>query len=60
CASGSAEPSHVLLEMGVDQQLASGSLRFSLGRENTEEDIDKVLITLPQIVEKLRSMSPDR
>lgn len=58
CASGSSEPSHVLLAMGIEPEVAYGSLRFSLGRENTEEDIDKVLDILPRIVEKLRSLSP--
>ena len=58
CSSGSLEPSHVLLAMGLSHELAHGSLRFSLGRETTEEDIDRVVEVLPQIVAKLRSMSP--
>jgi len=58
CTSGSTKPSHVLLAMGIEPEIAYGSLRFSLGRKNTEEDIDKVLDILPRIVEKLRSMSP--
>jgi cysteine desulfurase len=58
CTSGSLEPSHVLLAMGIPHELAHGSLRFSLGRDNTQQDIDKVLEILPPIVEKLRSMSP--
>jgi cysteine desulfurase len=58
CASGSLEPSHVLLAMGIPPEVAHGSLRLTLGRENTDEDIDCVLETLPGIVEKLRAMSP--
>jgi cysteine desulfurase len=58
CASGSTEPSHVLLAMGVPPDVAHGSLRLTLGRENTEEDVDRVLEVLPGIVERLRAMSP--
>jgi cysteine desulfurase len=58
CTSGSLDPSHVLLAMGLDHATAHGSLRFSLGRQNTNEDIDYVLEQLPKIVERLRSMSP--
>ncbi len=57
CTSGSLEPSHVLLAMGISPEIAHGSLRFSLGRGNTEEDIDRVLEILPPIVAKLREMS---
>ena len=57
CTSASLEPSHVLLAMGVHSALAQGSIRFSLGRGNTEEDVDYVLETLPPIVERLRAMS---
>jgi len=57
CTSGSLEPSHVLLAMGISPEIAHGSLRFSLGRTNTDQDIDKVLEVLPPIVEKLREMS---
>ena len=57
CTSGSLEPSHVLLAMGIPAEIAHSSLRFSLGKGNTEEDIDKVIEVLPPIVEKLRSMS---
>jgi cysteine desulfurase len=60
CSSGSLEPSHVLKAMGVPIELAHGSARFTLGRANTEEDVDYVLEVLPQIVERLRSMSPLR
>ena len=58
CTSGSLDPSHVLLAMGIPHEHAHGSLRFSLGRKNTKEDIDKVIEVLPKIVEKLRAMSP--
>ncbi len=58
CTSGSLEPSHVLLACGIPHEIAHGSLRFSLGKYNKEEDIDKVLETLPKIVEKLRKISP--
>ena len=58
CSSSTLEPSHVLLALGVPRPLAFGSLRFSLGRWTTDEDIDRVLEVLPQIVEKLRAMSP--
>lgn len=58
CTSGSLDPSHVLLAMGLSHEIAHGSLRFSLGRQNTEEDIDYVLENLPKIVERLRAMSP--
>ncbi|MBC2721779.1 cysteine desulfurase NifS [Desulfosporosinus sp.] len=58
CTSGSLDPSHVLLGMGLIHEIAHGSLRFSLGRQNTEEDIDYVLEQLPKIVERLRMMSP--
>ena len=57
CASGSLEPSHVLLSIGRGPELAHGSLRFSLGRLNTEADIDYVLDKLPGIVERTRNMS---
>jgi len=58
CTSGSLEASHVLLAIGLDHDVAHGSLRFSLGHDNTDEEIDFVLETLPPIVEKLRAMSP--
>jgi len=57
CATGSLEPSHVLLATGVDIEYAHGSIRFSFGRFNTEEDVDIVLSVLPGIIEKIRSMS---
>ncbi len=58
CTSGSLEPSHVLKAMGVDPALSQGSIRFSLGRANTEADIDRVVRELPPIIKKLRDMSP--
>jgi len=58
CTSGSLEPSHVLLAMGIPPELAHGSLRFSLGRYTTEEDIKRVIEVLPKIVDKLRAISP--
>lgn len=58
CTSGSLDPSHVLLAMGLPHEIAHGSLRFSLGRQNSSEDIEYVLEQLPKIVERLRMMSP--
>ena len=58
CTSASLEASHVLLAMGIPPEVAHGSLRLTLGRENTKEDVDYVLDTLPGIVQKLRAMSP--
>jgi len=58
CTSGSLEPSHVLKAMGVDSAITQGSIRFSLGKDNTEEDIDYVLEILPEIISRLRAMSP--
>jgi cysteine desulfurase len=57
CASGSLDPSHVLLAIGVGPELAHGSIRFSLGWGITADDIDYVLETLPPIIQRLRSMS---
>ncbi|MBI3591996.1 MAG: cysteine desulfurase NifS [Nitrospirae bacterium] len=58
CTSGSLEPSHVLRAMGVPFTAIHGSIRFSLSRYNTEEEIDKVLETLPPIIKELRMLSP--
>ena len=58
CTSGSLDPSHVLLAMGLDHATAHGSLRLTLGMGNTEEDVDYFLEVFPSIVERLRSMSP--
>ena len=58
CTSGSLEPSHVLVAMGIPVELTHGSVRFSLGRANTAEEIDYLLEIMPPIVERMRSMSP--
>ena len=58
CTSGTLEPSHVLSAMGVDAVNTQGSVRFSLGRDNTKEDIDYVKAVLPPIIKRLRAMSP--
>ncbi|QGY41341.1 cysteine desulfurase NifS [Pseudodesulfovibrio cashew] len=58
CTSGSLEPSHVLRAMGVPFTFAHGSIRFSLSRFNTEEEVDFVLGALPKIIENLRKLSP--
>lgn len=58
CTSGSLDPSHVLLAIGLPHEIAHGSLRFSLSDLTTQEEVDAVLNTLPGIVETLRSMSP--
>ncbi len=58
CTSGSLEPSHVLLALGLPHEIAHGSLRLTLSEENTKDDMDYVLETVPPIIEKLRAMSP--
>jgi cysteine desulfurase len=58
CTSGSLDPSHVLLAIGLTHEIAHGSLRLTLGDDNTDEDVDYVLEVLPGIVERLRNMSP--
>ena len=58
CTSGSLEPSHVMMALGVPHEVAHGSIRFTLGRLTTEVDINRVLEVFPRIVEKLRAMSP--
>lgn len=58
CTSGSLDPSHVLLSIGLVHEVAHGSLRISINEETTEEDIDYILEKLPAIVDRLRSMSP--
>jgi len=58
CTSGSLEPSHVLLAIGLPPEIAHGSLRLTLGKDNTEEEVDYVIDILPQIIEKLRTLSP--
>jgi cysteine desulfurase len=59
CHSGSTEPSHVLMAMGLDKNAARASLRFSLLRTATEEDVDHVLRVVPQAVEHLRAVAPE-
>ncbi len=58
CTSQSLDPSHVILALGVPYEVAHGSIRFTLGRSTTKEDIDYVLEVLPALVERLRAMSP--
>jgi cysteine desulfurase len=58
CTSGSLDPSHVLLALGLPHEIAHGSLRLSIGEINTNDDIDYVLEVLPGIVQRLRDMSP--
>lgn len=58
CTSGSLDPSHVLLAIGLPHEIAHGSLRITIGRENTKSDIDFLVENLVKIVEKLRNMSP--
>lgn len=58
CTSGSLDPSHVLLAIGLDHETAHGSLRITFGEENTHEDVDYLMEVLPMIVERLREMSP--
>ena len=58
CTTGSVEPSHVLVAMGIPPELARGSLRLSLGRLSTDGDIDRLLTELPPIVERMRALSP--
>lgn len=57
CTSGSLDPSHVLLAIGLSHEIAHGSLRLTLGIDNTEEDVDYVLSVMPEIVQNLREMS---
>lgn len=58
CTSGSLEPSHVLLAIGLPHEVAHGSLRLSLSEYNTEEDADRIIAAVPEVVEYLRNMSP--
>ena len=58
CTSGSLDPSHVLMAIGLPHEIAHGSLRISFSEENTEEDVDYILEKLPPIIAKLRAMSP--
>lgn len=58
CASGSLDPSHVLLAIGLPHEIAHGSLRLSVGDDTTDEDVDYILEVLPPIIQRLRDMSP--
>ena len=58
CTSGSLDPSHVLLAIGLPHEVAHGSLRLSLSEYNTEEDADRIIKAVPEVVEYLRNMSP--
>ena len=58
CSSNSLEPSHVLLATGLPVEKAHGSLRLSISKDTTEEDVDYILEKLPAIVQRLRDMSP--
>jgi len=58
CTSGSLDPSHVLLAIGLEHEIAHGSLRLSLGDATTEEEVDFVLGAVPKIIQRLRDMSP--
>lgn len=60
CTTGSLDPSHVLIAMGLNPALARGSIRFSLGIYNTAEDVDYLLHHLPAIIAKLRAIAPDK
>ncbi len=58
CTSGSLEPSHVLVAIGLEHEIAHGSLRVTFGDDNTKQDVDYLIETLIEVVEKLRNMSP--
>ena len=58
CTSGSLDPSHVLLAIGLPHEIAHGSLRLSLSEENTADEVDYTIDALVEIVERLRAMSP--
>lgn len=58
CTSGSLDPSHVLLAIGLKHEVAHGSLRLSINEETTDEDVDYILEVVPKVVERLRAMSP--
>jgi cysteine desulfurase len=58
CSSGAIEASHVLVAMGLEKEKARGSLRFSLGKQTVEEDIDFALSIVPETVARLRALSP--
>lgn len=58
CTSGSLEPSHVLLALGLPHEIAHGSLRLSINEDNTEAEIDTIIFEIKRIVQKLRELSP--
>jgi len=58
CSSGAIEPSHVLLAMGIGADRARASVRFSLGKQNTDEDVDYAIGLVPETVARLRELSP--
>jgi cysteine desulfurase len=58
CSAGSTEPSHVLRAMGIDRNSALGALRFSLGRQNTEAEVDEVIGAISEAVDRLRGLPP--
>jgi cysteine desulfurase len=58
CSSGTLEPSPVIRALGVDDEIARGSIRFSFGKDNTDEDVDYAVEVLVQAVERLRALSP--
>lgn len=58
CSSGATEPSHVLVALGLDSETGRGTIRFSFGKDNVEEDVDYLLSILPTLVSKLRQLSP--
>ena len=58
CSTGSLDPSHVLMAIGLPHEIAHGSLRLTIGTFTTEEDVDYIIETLPKVVERLRAMSP--
>jgi cysteine desulfurase len=58
CSSGSLDPSHVLLAIGLPHEIAHGSLRLTINEDNTQEDIDTILEKMPRIIQRLRDMSP--
>ncbi len=59
CTSGKTDPSHVLLAIGLDREVAQGSLRITVGRDTTDADVDRLLDVLPRVVERLRSVSQE-
>ena len=58
CSSGATQPSHVLLAMGLSPERARGSLRISLGKQSTNEEVDFALSVIPETVARLRELSP--